>query len=95
MLDYLKKHILEEINGALDYWAKAVEHKKDEWGCVFRKMADMELDHANQLTKMFMKIEKPKNVTDADYAEIYKHILDAYADGMGKVEAMKKLYWAE
>ena len=58
-------------------------------------MADMELEHANALTKMFMKAEKPKTVTDADYAQMQKEILDAYATGMGKVEAMKKLYWAE
>ena len=95
MLDYLKKHILEEIEGAEDYYAKAVEHKKDEWGCLFRKMADMELEHANALTKMFLKIEKPETVTDADYSVMHKAILDAYADGMGKIEAMKKLYWTE
>ena len=95
MLEYLKTHILEEIDGAIDYMTKAVEHKKDEWGCMFRKMADMELEHANALTKMFMKTEKPKTVTEAEYTEMHKAILDAYASGMSKVEAMKKLYWAE
>ena len=95
MLEYLKKHILEEVDGAVDYWTKAVEHKKDEWGCLFRKMGDMELEHANALTKMFMKTDKPKTVTEAEYTEMHKAILDAYANGMSKVEAMKKLYWAE
>lgn len=32
---------------------------------------------------------------DADYAEMNKAILDVYATGMGKIEAMKKLYWTE
>lgn len=95
MLKYLKDHILEEISGAQDYMTKAVENKKTDWGCIFRKMADMELEHANALTKMFMKIDKPKTVTDAEYTEMHKAILDAYADGMGKIEAMKKIYWAE
>lgn len=95
MLEYLKKHIVEEIDGAQDYMAKAVEHKKDEMGCMFRKMADMELEHANALTKMFMRTDKPKTVTDAEYTEMHKAILDAYAEGMSKVEAMKKIYWAE
>ena len=95
MLKYLKDHILEEIDGAIDYWTKAIEHKGTDWGCVFRKMGDMELEHANAMTKMFNKIDKPKSVTDAEYAEMHKAILDAYANGMSKVEAMKKLYWAE
>ena len=95
MLEYLKTHILEEIEGAIDYWSKAVEHKKDDWGCLFRKMAEMELEHANVLTKMFLKMEKPKAVTDAEYSAMHKEILDSYADGMSKVEAMKKIYWAE
>ena len=95
MHKYLKDHILEEIEGAIDYMTKAVEHKKDEWGHVFCKMANMELDHANALTKMYMKTEKPETMTDADYSEMTKAILTAYSDGMSKVEAMKKLYWAE
>ena len=93
MHKYLKDHILDEIDGAIDYMTKAVEHKKDEWGSVFCRMAQMELDHANALTKMYMQIEKPKTVTDAEYSEMTKSILNSYAEGMGKVEAMKKLYW--
>ena len=95
MLKYLTAHILEEIEGAEDYLAKAIEHKGKQCGQMFYSMAMMELEHANALTKMFNKAEKPKAVTDAEYAEMYKGILDAYSEGMGKVEAMKKLYWAE
>ena len=94
MHKYLHDHIVEEIDGAVDYWSKAVEHKGTDMGCMFRRMAEMELEHANALTKMFTKAEKPKSVTDADYVAMYKGILDAYSEGMGKVEALKKLYWA-
>ena len=95
MHKYLQAHIIDEIKGAEDYLAKAIEHKGKPCGQMFYSMAMMELDHANKLTKMFNSMEKPKSVTDADYAEMNKAILDVYATGMGKIEAMKKLYWTE
>ena len=95
MLEYLQEHILEEINGAVDYWTKAVEHKNDEWGILFRQMANMELEHANALTKMFNKASKTNETTDKEYAEMYKKILNSYTDNMNKIENLKKMYWAE
>ena len=95
MHKYLHAHIIDEIKGAEDYLSKAIEHKGKSCSPVFYSMAMMELDHANKLTKMFNSMEKPKTVTDADYAEMTRAVLDAYATGMGKIEAMKKLYWAE
>ena len=95
MLEYLHKHILEELEGAVDYWEKALEHKGTEWGCKFRMMAEMELEHANAMLKMMNATEKPKSVTDAAYAEMQKDVLKAYADSMGKIEPLKKLYWKE
>ena len=92
---YLQAHILEEIKGAEDYLAKAIEHKGKPCGQMFYSMAMMELDHANKLTKMFNATEKSKNITDSDYSEMTKAILDSYATGMGKIESLKKLYWAE
>lgn len=93
MLKYLKNHIKEEIEGAVDYMTKAVEKKGHLCGEMFRQMSAMELEHANNLLKMFRAEEKPKTTTDSDYAEMYKEILDAYSDGMAKIEAMKKIYW--
>ena len=93
MLKYLKAHIIEEVEGAVDYMGKAVEKKGTQCAEVFRHMSIMELEHANELLKMFRSVEKPKTVTDAEYAEMHKEILDAYSEGMGKIEAMKKIYW--
>ena len=93
MLKYLKDHIKEEIEGAVDYMTKAIEHKGKHCGETFRHMSGMEVDHANALLKMFRAEEKPETVTDAEYAEMYKEILDAYSEGMGKIEALKKIYW--
>ena len=93
MLDYLKKHILEEIDGAIDYYEKAIEKKGTSCGATFFKMANMEVEHANALTKMFNEKEKPENVSDADYSKMHKEILEKYADSMAKIEHLKKLYW--
>ena len=95
MLEYLQEHILEEIDGAVDYWTKAVEHKNDEWGILFRQMANMEIEHANVLTKIFSKTPKSNEITDKDYAEMYKKIMDSYTHNMSKIENLKKMYWAE
>ena len=42
MLAYLKDHILEEIEGAMDYMSKAIEHKKDPCGEKFYAMSGKE-----------------------------------------------------
>ena len=95
MLTYLKDHILEEVDGAVDYMTKALEHKGTKEGCTFRKMAEMELEHANALTKMFRDTEKPENMTGDEYAAAQKAVLDKYITAMGHIEAMKKLYYSE
>ena len=95
MLEYLKKHIMEELEGAIDYMTKALEHKGKPCGQKFYSMAMMELEHANDLVRMFSGQDRPKGLTEAEYSELYRSILDAYSTHMAKVEAMKKLYWAE
>ena len=93
--DYLKEHIVEELNGALDYMAKAIEYKHARWGNRFYEMAEMEIQHANCMLKMFNSTEKSAKITDADYAAMYKAILEAYSTTMGKYENLKKLYWKD
>lgn len=95
MLEYLKSHIVEEINGAIDYMMKAIEHKGTTFGSKFYKMAEMEVEHANCLTHMFNMTEKPADVTDAKYAEMHKSIMETYASSMGKLEILKRLYWSQ
>lgn len=95
MLKYLKDHILEEVDGAVDYMTKALEHKGTKDGCTFRKMAEMELEHANALTKMFRDTEKPNDMTSEEYAATQKAVLDKYITAMGHIESMKKLYYSD
>lgn len=92
MLKYLKDHILEEVDDALDYMSKALEHKGTPDGCTFRKMSEMELEHANALTHMFRNMEKPADMSSEEYGANQKQVLDKYVDAMAKYEAMKKLY---
>lgn len=93
MLKYLKEHIAEEVKGAEDYMAKAIEYRDTCYGQKFYNMAMMELEHANCLTKMFTSMEKPDNMTYEDYSKMHHEILEIYSSSMGKLEAMKKLYW--
>lgn len=94
MLEYIKEHIIEELDGAVEYWTKALECKDEAMGTMFRHMADAELEHANTLTKMLKKIEPDEsNMKESD--TIYKNILEAYSSAMNKIEMIKKLYWAK
>lgn len=95
MLTYVKDRILDELKDALNYMQKAVENKKKECGQIMYHIAEDELKHANYMLKVFRMTEKPKTVSDAEYSEMQKAILDAYSEDMGKFETMKKLYWSE
>lgn len=96
MNEYLKAHIHEEIEGALDYMSKAVELKASnpEVAAKFFKMAEMEAEHANCLTKIFNSMNKDADVSDADYSAMQKSIISLYANSMGKYEGMKKMYYS-
>lgn len=93
MLEYLKSHIIEEIDGAIDYMMKAIEHRGTTIGLKFYQMSEMEVEHANCLTKMFNAYEKPENVSDSEYAKMNKEIMEKYSTSMSKLEALKRLYW--
>ena len=93
MLKYLQEHIKEELEGAEDYMSKAIEYRDTCNGTKFYNMAMMELEHANCLTKMFSSMEKPEKVSYEEYSKMHQEILNSYSTSMGKLEAMKKLYW--
>lgn len=101
MLEYLKNHIIEELDGAVEYWEKALELKGTEEGYWFKQMADMELEHANCLNQMFHKADKKEeNASKISTTTVvkpinnmYKEILDAYTESMNKIQAMKKMYY--
>lgn len=93
MLKYLEGHILEELDGAVDYMTEAVAHKGKTCGEQFRMMSDMEAGHANTLLRMLNRHERPEDMTEGDYAVILKRIMDKYTEAMTKIETMKRVYW--
>lgn len=95
MHEYLSNHIREEVDGAIDYMTKALEWKTKDKNIAdkFYKMSEMEVEHANCLTKMFSAADKPADMSDADYSAMQKNIIDVYTQSMSKIENMKKLYW--
>lgn len=97
MITYLKDHIKEEIEGAKDYMTKALALKKShpDMSWTFYNMAQVELDHANCLTKMFNKMEKPESMSDSEHSTILKEVVNAYSTSMSEIESMKKLYFAD
>ena len=94
MHEYLSNHVREEVEGAIDYLTKALELKIKHPALAqkFYKMSEMEVEHANCLTKMFNCIEKPESMSDADYSNLQKNIIDVYTQSMSKIENMKKLF---
>lgn len=96
MLKYLKDHILEEIEGSTDYLEKAIELKsmKPNVAAKFYRMSEMELEHANCMTKMVGEFKMDNGSSDSEEKELYRSIIDAYSNGMAKIEALKKLYYS-
>lgn len=92
MHKYIKNHIVEELDGAVDYWSKAVDYKRTLIGETFKNMAEAELDHANSLLEIFNKLE-----TNDYYIEeqMYTEILDAYSEAMYKIAKLRRLYKKE
>ena len=95
MHEYLSRHIKEEIDGAIDYLTKALElkGKNPDMAAKFYRMSEMEVEHANCMTKMFNCIEKPDTLTDQEFSAMQKQIIDSYSQSMSTIENMKKLYW--
>ena len=97
MNEYLKNHIHEEIDGAIEYMSKALELKPihPKYSAKFFKMAEMELEHANCMLNMFNEMNKDAGMSDATYSEIVKSIMNDYTTNMTKIENMKKLYYSK
>ena len=74
MHQYLSSHIHEEIEGAIDYLQKAIElkSKAPDWAAKFYKMSEMEVEHANCMTKMFNSVDKPDDISDESFSAMQK-----------------------
>lgn len=93
MCEYLRDHIMEELEGAKDYMTKALELKEKypAWAQKFYKMAEMEIEHANCMNKIFASMGETEYPC---HDSMYKEILEAYTKYMSDVSAMKKIYYS-
>lgn len=93
MCEYLKSHIVEELEGAKDYMTKAIELKEKypAWSQKFYKMAEMEIEHANCMNKMFASMSESD---EPCHDSLYREVLEAYTKYMTDVSSLKKMYYS-
>lgn len=93
MCEYIRDHIIEELEGAKDYMTKAIELKEKypAWAQKFYKMAEMEVEHANCMNKIFASMG---DSDDPCHDSMYKEVLEAYTKYMTDVSSMKKIYYS-
>lgn len=94
MHKYLKSHIIEEVEGAIGYLTKAIELKPTHplYAEKFYRMSEMELEHANCLTKMFNSLDKNAETTAEDFSLMQSEVINIYSTSMSQIESMKKMY---
>ena len=94
---YLKDHMFEEVSGAKDYMRKAIylKQKHPDRSKQFYDMANMELEHARALYKMFCEDYKQINSDPAleAYMEPFKKSADdCFMEKIGTVKYMQETY---
>lgn len=98
MLEYFKKLLCDELEGAEEYIKNALEFKATypEWSKTFVTMSATELDHATNIYKM---AEASYDETVRAYSEPPKHlhemwecIVDKYTTKSAKVKYMHDMY---
>lgn len=92
MSEYLKEHILEELDDAVGYMKKAVAHKGEYCSSIFKLMADDEIRHANGLLNMFNS--NFKNDQSAEITKMKSDILDGYTEKMNEFTSLKNAYFS-
>ena len=93
MCEYLKDHIVEELEGAVEYMTKALELKEThpEWAKKFYKMAEMETEHANCMNKIFASMGESEFPC---HDSLYREVLESYTKEMTEYSTLKQMYWS-
>lgn len=98
MLEYFKKLLCEELDGAEEYVKLALEFKSTypEWSKIFLDMSANELNHATNIYKM---ADKSYNETITPYKEVpqtlyntWDCMVEKYADCSSKIKIMHEMY---
>lgn len=97
-MEYFKKQIIEELDGAKDYAKRAIEIKpmNATWGKTFIAMANAEIDHATKLHTMMQElytIMKGAYTEMPDYVdEAYHTAIEEFTEGSAKAKYMIDMY---
>lgn len=78
-MEYFRKQIEEELDGAKDYAKRAIEIKpmNATWGKTFITMANAEIDHATKLHGMAQELY---SITKGAFTEMPSYIDKAYEE---------------
>lgn len=91
---WFKDEICEELEGACEYLKCAIDTMKSrpEWSEHFRKMADMEQEHATWLYKMFVEMYAESQGEDRYMTGMRDEIMDCFSKHMKTIEDYKTTY---
>lgn len=98
MLEYFKKLMCEELDGAKEYIKLALEFKATypEWAKMFFDMSANELTHATHIYKMAEMSHKETIQAYKDSPEyisdMWECIVDKYAKCSAKIKYMHEMY---
>ena len=91
---WFKEEICEELEGAANYLKCAIDTMKShhEWSKKFRKMADMEQEHATCLYKMFVEMYTETQGNDSYMTAMRDEIMNCFSKHMRTIEDYKTTY---
>ena len=98
MLEYFKKLLCDELDGAKEYVKLALEFKSTypEWAKMFLDMSAMELSHAANIYRMssesYNSTVKAYNEPPKWIEDMWEHMVDMYAEKTSKVKYMHEMY---
>lgn len=97
-MEYFKKQIKEELEGAKEYAKRAIEIKpmNVSWGKTLVAMANAEIDHATKLNSMMQELY---SIMKGAYSEMpeyvdktYHEAVEIFSEGSVKVKYILDMY---
>ena len=91
---YFRDQICEELEGACNYLKKAIDTiaANPVWSEHFKKMSEMEQEHATTLYKMFMEMYTKSQGKDTYMTTMRDSIMECFSLRMRKIEDYKTTY---
>ena len=91
---YFKEQICDELEGSCNYLKRAIDcmKKHPQWSKTFKRMSEMEQDHATALYKMFMEMYTEAEKKDAWMEQMRDGIMECFASNMRRIEDLKATY---